>query len=184
MLPWTRRSQFSQTPEENSTKSHKFQFKYQKRRKKLTISFFTQIFLRRSSAQFWQLNRKENARRPEIFCSLSENDQKKLSFLNSCFSSNCSSGYVDCCFDKPAEKNDKQPNLSLHVRKRFDKFEKMFSPKCPYWHVQCRFDNPVGKNSSKDRFFMLTVRIWWNTLSSSKMNFLKLFLQTRTMQFW
>ena len=122
-----------------------------KRRRKLT--FFPQFFLRRSSAQFWQLNRKEIARRPEVFRSLSENGQNKIRFSNSCFSSNCSLGYVDCCFDKPAEKNDRQPKLSLHVRKRFNKFEKIFCPNCPYWHVKCRFDNPVGKNSSKDRLF-------------------------------
>ena len=130
-------------------KAKNFRSDAKKDKKSWIFHFFTQIFLRRSSAQFWQLNRKEIARRPEIFRSSSQNDQNKLRFSNSCFSSNCSSRSVDYSFDKPAEKNGKQPKLSLHVRKRFNKFVKIFSPKCPYWHVKCRFHNVVGKFSTE-----------------------------------
>ena len=113
-------------------KAKNFRSKTKKDEKSCPFHFFTQLFLRTSSAQFWQLNRKEKARRPEIFCPLSEKYSKKIRFSNSCFPSSCSSGYVDCCFDRPAEKRwRKADTFWLHVRKCLTKFEEMFSHNCP-----------------------------------------------------
>ena len=72
--------------EENSTRSQRIFVQ----KRKLTKKFFSDVFsppkiLRTRSKQFWQLNQKEIARRPEIFRSFSGNGQEKVPISNSFF---------------------------------------------------------------------------------------------------
>ena len=103
---------FYNPPEENLTKGRKISVQIPKKTKKVDFLISPlKFFFGDLAGSFDNSIEKKIARRPEILRSLSENDQNKIRFSNSCFSSNSSSGYVDCCFDKPAEKRRREADI-------------------------------------------------------------------------
>ena len=66
--------------------------------------FFLKLFLWTCGRQFWQLFGKFGEKGPKSFCSMSQTDKKYIRSSKNCFSSNCSSGHVECSFQDTSEK--------------------------------------------------------------------------------
>ena len=110
-------------------------------------------FVQRSSVQFWQTS-QNNCQKARKFSVILWKWIEKYNYFEWFFSSNCSSGYVDCSVDNPAENKRREFEIFTWLfRKRLWKVQKKFSRKCPYWHLEVRFVNPVWNIITKGRQF-------------------------------
>ena len=94
-----------------------------------------------------------------FFSSLSENEEKVISFFSNLFSSNCSYGQVECNFD------NRYKNILGEGREMFSNCPKMirnfnfsktikFSPTCSSAHEKCNFDNSWKSFGSRPKKFV------------------------------
>ena len=83
---------------------------------------------------------------PLFFSSLSEKEEKVITFFSNLFSSNCSYGQVECNFDNRYRNILEEGwEMFTYCPKSIQNFvflkTKIFSPTCSSAHVECDFDN-------------------------------------------
>ena len=190
---WTSWKQFRQHRRKNSVEKPKLFGSMSENY--LKYSFFSEknvffkVFLWKRRMEFWRHRRNFSDKRPKIFVSMCDNEYKIHFFQKAYFSSNCSSGHVECSFLNSGNTLSKTPKTVCSVSQNGQKYvrssKNCFSSNCSSGHVDCSFRNPSENVSKKTINFMLSVANWWKIHKFfTKLFFLKLFLWTSRMQFW